>query len=146
MKRTCFLPLLSCLVVLLMTACDLDLAADGTFYGHWHLERIDTLEGGSCDLSRNLVFWSVQNRLIECADRGSAHTPVISRFERASDSLFFERLYYSDRVAGDPIVEDTGHVAVFGLHSLAPRFRVEHLSGHRMLLSDGRLRLAFRKL
>ena len=146
MMKRCLSFFVLAALLFLFSACDLDIAAHGHLYGHWHLEAVDTLQGGQTDMSKELVFWNIQNRLIQCGDHNGPNPFVISRFEKQKDSLFFEKLYYFDRLSGDPEVTDVGTLGSIGLHSLAPRFKIESLGSDRMILCDGRFRLSFRKL
>lgn len=130
----------------LMASCHVETQPHGDLYGFWHLEAVDTVGGASCDMGERRIFWSFENKLVECADRDGGSLPVVMRFEREGDSLFFDKPFFSDRPNGDPPVEDATSMQYYGLQSLRPRLCVEHLSSDRMTLSQQRIRLSFRKL
>ena len=128
-----------------MVGCELHTTPHGDLYGHWQLVAVDTVGGASTDLGSRRVFWSIQNSLVLCGDYEGQTSSVVSRFRQQSDSLFLEKLFYNDRIHGDPEVSDLATVSVYGFTSLKPCYAIEHLSDQRMTLHAQPLRLHFRK-
>lgn len=145
MRKAVFFTLMGAIGVLL-ASCHVETQPHGDLYGYWHLEAVDTVGGTSCDMGERRFFWSFENKLVECADRNGGSLPVVMRFEREGDSLFFDKPFFSDRPNGDPPVADVAAMQYYGLQTLRPRLRIELLSSDRMMLSQQRIRLSFRKL
>ena len=79
------------LLSLAFTSCELETSDNGKLDGFWHLERVDTLATGkSCDLSGQLLFWSVQMKLLNVSDKNYKLRSAFFRFEHANGTL---RLY-----------------------------------------------------
>ena len=117
MKRNIQLLVYSLIVIGVLTACDLETEKAGRVEGMWHLEQVDSLQTGKvCDLSRRRLFWSFERKLMSLTDAD-----------------------------GDIAVSDAAVLHPYGINSLTDRFKIERLSGKRMLLSTSRLRLRFRK-
>jgi len=137
--------LLAFITLCIMASCELEPSSDGNLYGFWHLESIDSIGGGAADLRDQLIFWGVQSNLIECSDRSDAHSPVIFRFERQDDSLHMGQAYYNLREQGDPEVTDVTRLHTYGIGALQPVFEIEKLKTDRLVLTDGVVRLLFKK-
>ncbi len=137
--------LLGWVTLFVFASCELETSSDGNLYGYWHLETIDSLAGGATDLRDSLFFWAVQSNLIECSDRNNAHSPVLFRFERQNNELRVGQAYYNLREKGDPEVTDVTRLYPYGIGSLQPVFNIEKLSADRLMVSDGQVRLSFKK-
>ena len=129
----------------IIQSCDVETSSHGNLYGYWHLESVDTINGGVADRSGELVFWSVQAQLIECVDRNNEYSPIIFHFQKQDDNLLLCQAYYNDRERGDPEVVDVTRVYVYGLSSLQPNLHIEHLTSSKLTLSDDTVRLHFKK-
>ena len=143
-RKWFFLTLL--LIMVCLTGCDLETTPHGDLYGYWHLEAVDTVSGGTSDLSSQRRFWAIQNKVVECSDRDNLHIPIVMHFERSGDSLMMGRVFVNDRPNGDPEVTDVTEIACYGLRSLTPHLHIDQLSGDKMTLSAEGLILRFRKL
>lgn len=137
---------ISVLLLHMLGACEFETSSDGNLYGYWHLESIDTLNGGFCDTHNQLLFWAVQANILECSDRDYAHSPVVYKFEESDGKLILSHPVLNDREKGDPEVTELGRVQPFGIGSLEPVYDIEKLKTDRLVISDGQLRLSFRKL
>ena len=130
----------------MFTACELETSDNGKLDGFWHLERVDTIAtGGSCDLSGQLLFWSVQMRILNLSDRKYAISSVNMSFRHESDTLHVFSPLYDDRMNGDPAVADPAALAPYGINALDEKFHVERLTGNRMVLATDSLRLIFKR-
>ena len=147
MKKKCrFLMLPILLLVGMMIGCELESVPHGDLYGYWHLEAVDTLSGGTTDVSDQRLFWAIQNQLVECSDRDNRHIPIVMHFERSGDSLLMDKVFVNDRPNGDPEVTDVGEISCYGLRSLKPHLHIDQLSDSKMVLSAEGLVLRFRKM
>lgn len=146
MKRNIQLLVYSLIVIGVLTACDLETEKAGRVEGMWHLEQVDSLQTGKvCDLSRRRLFWSFERKLMSLTDADGHNVEYLMRFEDTGDSLWVSDPYESNREKGDIAVSDAAVLHLYGINSLTDRFKIERLSGKRMLLSTSRLRLRFRK-
>lgn len=131
----------------LLSACEIETHDNGKLDGFWHLERVDTIAtGGVCDMSKELVYWSVQSMLVEVSERSKVNNDkyFFSFSHRDGKlSLFDARL--SDRSNGDPEVEDPTSLHPYGISKLNETFEVVQLTGSKMQLKSETLLLVFRK-
>lgn len=140
--------LLSISVCFLLMSCSIDLETsdNGKLDGNWHIERIDSIENGnSLDYSDRLMFWAFQVRFLEVRDRDSQGAYLL-RFDHSGDSLFLSSPHINDKNSGDPVVEDVEALRPFGINELNERFKVEKLSGNKMILKSRKVKLNFKKL
>ncbi len=137
--------LLAFTTLCIMASCELEPSSDGNLYGFWHLESIDSIEGGSVDTSQQLLFWAVQANLIECSDHENNHSSVVFRFERDDNHLSLGKGVFNDRDKGDPEVTDVTRLHPYGIGTLQPVFEIEKLKTDRLVLTDGVVRLLFKK-
>lgn len=128
-----------------LTACEIESHDNGKIDGFWHLEHIDTLAtGGTLDVSNEKLFWSVQVRLLEVSNKTTGAKYIFS-FRQANGSLYLSNPLVSDRIKGDPEVEDVKVLAPYGINSLDETFAVEALDGKKMILKSETLRLNLKK-
>ena len=131
------------------TSCELETSGNGDLDGFWHLVQVDTLQtGGVKDTSKELFFWSFQVNLLEFSDR-SYHIPIyMARFNHENGQLKVTQPCLYNREEGNEMVteENVKDISPYGLNALEEIFRVEELSGSRMTLSNGTLRLYFKKM
>jgi hypothetical protein len=134
------------LLPLALTSCEMETSDNGKLDGFWHLERVDTLAtGGTCDLSEQLLFWSVQAKLLGVSDRNYRLQSAFFRFEHANGTLRLYEPREDERMEGDPDITDTSLLAPFGINSLDETFSVERLTGSEMVLKTNALRLVFKR-
>ncbi len=142
--------LLSAVILALsaLGSCEIETSSKGDLYGFWHLVGIDTIgrDGTTVDLSDQKIFWAVQVQLIELMDQNKERSPIVCRFEREGDSLFFDTPYYLDRGRGDPLMESVDEMTFYGLNSLRPRLWIEQVSSNKMQLKTNEVILRFRKM
>ena len=104
--------------------------------------------GGVKDTSKELFFWSFQVNLLQLSDR-SYHIPIyMARFNHENGQLKITQPCLYNRDEGNEMVteENVKDISPYGLNALEETFRVEELSGSRMTLSNGTLRLYFKKM
>lgn len=134
-------------VLFSLSACEIEIHDNDKLDGFWHLERVDTIAtGGVCDMSKELVYWSVQSMLVEVSERSKVNNDkyFFSFSHRDGKlSLFDARL--SDRSNGDPEVEDPTSLHPYGISKLNETFEVVQLTGSKMQLKSETLLLVFRK-
>ena len=134
------------LLSLAFTSCELETSDNGKLDGFWHLERVDTLATGkSCDLSGQLLFWSVQMKLLNVSDKNYKLRSAFFRFEHANGTLRLYEPHEDDRMNADPAIEDISLIAPFGVNSLDEKYSVECLTGSEMVLRTEKLRLVFKR-
>jgi hypothetical protein len=140
---------LSAFLVFSFTSCELETSGNGDLDGFWHLVQVDTLQtGGVKDTSKDLFFWSFQVNLLQFSDR-SYHIPIyMARFNHENGQLKVTQPCLYNRDEGNEMVteENVKDISPYGLNALEETFRVEELSGSRMTLSNGTLRLYFKKM
>lgn len=145
-SKTIVCAIASVMASLFLCSCEFETSDNGNLDGFWHLERIDTLStGGVCDTSSDLLFWSVQMRLLNVSDKNNVHTNVNMRFEHSNGNLRVYGAYLDDRMQGDPPLNDAALLRPYGINDLDETFAVEQLTGSRMQLKGSALRLTFRK-
>lgn len=139
--------LLSMVALFSLSACEIETHDNDKLDGFWHLERVDTIAtGGVCDMSKELVYWSVQSMFVEVSERSKVNNDkyFFSFSHRDGKlSLFDARL--SDRSNGDPEVEDPIILHPYGISKLNETFEVMQLTGSKMQLKSESLLLVFRK-
>lgn len=140
---------LSAFLVFSFTSCELETSGNGDLDGFWHLVQVDTLQtGGVNDTSKELFFWSFQVNLLEFSDR-SYHIPIyMARFNHENGQLKVTQPCLYNRDEGNEMVteENVKDISPYGLNALEETFRVEELSGSKMTLSNGTLRIYFKKM
>ena len=133
-----------------LSSCEIETSSKGNLYGFWHLVSIDSLSNetpqGTVDMSEKLIFWAVQVHLVELMDQTLERSPIVCRFEREGDSLFFDTPYYLDRAKGDSLVVDVERMNYYGLNAMKPRMLIESLSSNKMVIKTAVARLKFRKM
>ena len=140
---------LSAFLVFSFTSCELETSGNGDLDGFWHLVQVDTLQtGGVKDTSKDLFFWSFQVNLLELSDRSYQIPIFMARFNHDNGQLKVTQPCLYNRDEGNEMVteENVKDISPYGLNALEETFRVEELSGSRMTLSNGTLRLYFKKM
>ncbi len=136
-------------LVFSFTSCELETSGNGDLDGFWHLVQVDTLQtGGVKDTSKELFFWSFQVNLLELSDRSYQIPIYMARFNHDNGQLKVTQPCLYNRDEGNEMVmeENVKDISPYGLNALEETFRVEELSGSRMTLSNGTLRLYFKKM
>lgn len=131
----------------LLSACEIETHDNGKLDGFWHLERVDTIAtGGVCDMSKDLVYWSVQSMFVEVSERSKVNNDVyFFSFSHRDGKLSLFDARWSNRSKGDPEVEDPIILHPYGISKLNETFEVMQLTGSKMQLKSESLLLVFRK-
>ena len=140
---------ISAFLVFSFTSCELETSGNGDLDGFWHLVQVDTLQtGGVKDTSKDLFFWSFQVNLLQLSDRSYQIPIYMARFNHENGQLKVTQPCLYNRDEGNEMVteENVKDISPYGLNALEETFRVEELSGSRMTLSNGTLRLYFKKM
>jgi hypothetical protein len=140
---------ISAFLIFSFTSCELETSGNGDLDGFWHLVQVDTLQtGGVNDTSKELFFWSFQVNLLELSDHTYANAIYMARFNHENGQLKVTQPCLYDRYEGNKMVteENVNVISPYGLNALEETFRVEELSGSKMTLSNGTLRLYFKKM
>ena len=140
-----FLPLFA--VILFMASCGdlLETSHNGKLDGYWKLTNIDTLAtGGQTDLHNPSLFMAVQGTImmLNNIDNGSGY---IFQFNHTNGHLKIFDARVNDRGNGDPLLTSPDGLKPFGFNALEEDFTVEKLTGGKLILNDGTLRLHFIK-
>lgn len=139
------------LAVILLSACSLDTDNDpGSLEGMWHLTRIENIMSGKVTavekLDNKYIFWSFQAKLLELDDKSGAHRSYLYRFSVDNGVLKLSSPYLYDRENGDKALNTYElEMAVYGLRMMTPVYKIERNSKGRLVLTDGGVRLYFRK-
>ena len=148
MKRIKILSIVLPLLALLLSSCSLETDNDADrMEGMWHLVKIESTTGvASEDLSEQGIFWSFQAKLLQMEDKTGNHNSYLYRFRIDNDQLTLTSPYQFDRENGDrPLSAYESTLALYGIKSLTPVFRIEELDRRKMVLNDGSVRLYFDK-
>jgi hypothetical protein len=148
MKRIKILSIVLPLLALLLSSCSLETDNDADrMEGMWHLVKIESTTGvASEDLSEQVIFWSFQAKLLQMEDKTGNHNSYLYRFRIDNDQLALTSPYQFDRENGDrPLSAYESTLALYGIKSLTPVFRIEELDRRKMVLNDGSVRLYFDK-
>lgn len=148
MKRIKILSIVLPFLVLLLSSCSLETDNDADrMEGMWHLVKIESTTGvASEDLSEQVIFWSFQAKLLQMEDKTGNHNSYLYRFRIDNDQLTLTSPYQFDRENGDrPLSAYESTLALYGIKSLTPVFRIEELDRRKMVLNDGSVRLYFDK-
>lgn len=136
-----------CMAVMGLVSCGdlIETSDNGRLDGLWHLTRIDTLETGrGVDMAEDRKYLAVQGSILEVhdADEGERY---IFRFSHADGKLALSDARRNDRRHGDPEVADVAVLTPYGINRLSETFKVENLTGSRLVLVSSTLRLIYRK-
>lgn len=148
MKRIKILSIVLPLLALLLSSCSLETDNDADrMEGMWHLVKIESTTGvASEDLSEQVIFWSFQAKLLQMEDKAGNHNSYLYRFRIDNNQLTLTSPYQFDRENGDrPLSAYESTLALYGIKSLTPVFRIEELDRRKMVLNDGSVRLYFDK-
>jgi len=148
MKRIKILSIVLPFLALLLSSCSLETDNDADrMEGMWHLVKIESTTGvASEDLSEQVIFWSFQAKLLQMEDKTGNHNSYLYRFRIDNDQLTLTSPYQFDRENGDrPLSAYESTLALYGIKSLTPVFRIEELDRRKMVLNDGSVRLYFDK-
>ena len=148
MKRIKILSIVLPFLALLLSSCSLETDNDADrMEGMWHLVKIESTTGvASEDLSEQVIFWSFQAKLLQMEDMTGNHNSYLYRFRIDNDQLTLTSPYQFDRENGDrPLSAYESTLALYGIKSLTPVFRIEELDRRKMVLNDGSVRLYFDK-
>ena len=140
---------ISAFLIFSFSSCELETSGNGDLDGFWHLVQVDTLQtGGVKDTSKDLFFWSFQVNLLQLSDRSYQIPIYMARFNHENGQLKVTLPCLYDRYEGNKMVteENVNVISPYGLNALEETFRVEELSGSKMTLSNGTLRLYFKKM
>lgn len=134
-------------IVMILSSCGdfLETSDNGKLDGLWQLTRIDTLgTGGSLDVTSDRKYLAVQAGFLEVRDADMAERYMF-RFSYDGDQLVLSDARLNDRSLGDPEVADVGVLMPYGINRLSVTFKVEKLTGSRLVLVSSTLRLIYRK-
>lgn len=133
------------LLVPLFASCDIETSDNGDLDGYWQLARVDTIDGGSCDMVAARIFWAIQVNLLQVSDRNYLLDSYLLRFDQNDKQLRVYDPYLSDRDNGDQPVTNPEVLRPFGIQSLDEEFRIDLMDGDRLVLSSSLLRLRFNR-
>lgn len=136
-----------CMAVMGLVSCGdlIETSDNGRLDGLWHLTRIDTLgTGRGVDMAEDRKYLAVQGSILEVhdADEGERY---MFRFSHADGKLALSDARRNDRRHGDPEVTDVAVLTPYGINRLSETFKVENLTGSRLVLVSSTLRLIYRK-
>lgn len=147
MKR-CYINIVIAFVVALMFgSCEIQTLDNGDLDGMWHLTRVDTLAtSATTDMAGERIYWSFQARLLQLDDKAWIYQSLLTRFEHSGQTLRVYDPYIYDRENGDKPLDDVTLLSPYGISALDETYTIESLSGSKMILVSGTLRLYFKKI
>lgn len=129
-----------------LASCTLETSDAGDYDGFWHLTRMDTIQtGGVNDLSKEKIFWSFQNKLMEADDKSGAHQSILMRYVHTKTQLTLNTPYGYDRENGDKPLSDSTLLLPYGINKTEEKFDVVTLKGGKMVLQSEKLKLTFKR-
>lgn len=109
--------------------------------GYWKLTTIDTLAtGGQKNVSEQSLFMAVQGKIMMLNNRDNG-AEYIFQFNHSDSHLKIYDARKSDRTNGDPLLTDPEDLKPFGFNNLEEDFTVEKLTGGKLVINNGTLRL-----
>lgn len=137
----------SAIVAVMMASCELETSGNGDLDGMWRLAQVDTLATSGVDrMEGEKKYWMFQYKLLQLEDKAGTIGSVLLRFEHKGGTLRVYEPYIYDRENGDRPLDDPALMAPYGVNALDETFTIEALDGGKMVLSNDKLRLSFRKL
>lgn len=137
----------SAIVAVMMASCELETSGNGDLDGMWRLAQVDTLATSGVDrMEGEKKYWMFQYKLLQLEDKAGMTGSVLLRFEHKGGTLRVYEPYIYDRENGDRPLDDPAMTAPYGVNALDETFTIEALDGGKMVLSNDKLRLSFRKL
>lgn len=113
----------------------------------WHLTSIDTLAtGGTRDMSKEMIFWSFENKLMEADDKSGGNQSILFRFSYANGSLTLSSPYAYDRNNGDRALTDSTLLLPFGINKTEENFQILKKSGSKIVLLSEKLKLSLKRM
>lgn len=144
MRRTYYIFILL-LQGLLLTSCEFETSDNGKLDGYWQLAQIDTLQGGSADVTASRQFWSVQMHLLQVEDHHYLLPAYLFRFEHRGDSLRLYNPHLVDRAGADKPITDASLLRPYAIQRLEQHYLIEQLNDNRLVLRSDSLRLFFNR-
>lgn len=146
MRKTRYIFITAAAISAALASCTLETSDAGDYDGFWHMTRIDTIEtGGINDLSKEKIFWSFQNKLMEADDKSGVHQSILMRYEQTKTQLTLHTPYGYDRDNGDKLLSDSTLLMPYGINKTEEKFDVVTLKGGKMVLQSEKLKLTFKR-
>lgn len=144
-------------VAALMASCELETSDNGDLDGYWRMQRVDTLAtGGSADVMASKRYWAIEHKLMQLRDFSQDFSGYYCRFDHTGDSLRIYDPYANhghedsgqEGGGGDIPVTDfaSSKLNIYGLSGLSTSFKVESLTGSRMVLTSKTVKIYFKKM
>ena len=134
-------------ILFAFTSCGdlLEHSQNGKLDGYWKLTNIDTLAtSGQKNVSEQSLFMAVQGKIMMLNNRDNG-AEYVFQFNHSDGHLKIFDARLSNRGKGDPLLTDPNALSPFGFNSLEEDFTVEKLTGGKLVINDGTLRLHFIK-
>lgn len=118
---------------------------NGELEGYWRLDKVDTLAtGGVKDLSNNLLFWSIQSKILQVTDHEGKYATTNMIQEQDGNTLHIHDPY-THGWHEDELVTDPERLRPYGINATNEDFVIEMVNGGDMVLRSETLRLNFVK-
>lgn len=155
MKRNIFFFIVLFFTVISFVSCSFEtdtIDGDGKLEGFWHLERIDTLVTDSAgvstvaatkDLSKDLLFWSFQHKLLELSDKNLVYTNVLCRFTIEGGQLKIGDTFTSGYGVDSPNT-NPALLQPYGMSKMNETFTYR-VDGGKMTLTDNNIRIHLKR-
>lgn len=129
-----------------LTSCELEYIDNGELDGNWNMVSIETLATEKQDdVSGLRRFWAIQAKLLQLSGGGDSY---YFRFKHQGDSLWISEpyKYMEHQTGGDSLLTKVPvDFANYGIYHLEEHYKVEKLSGGKMILKSDSIRLYFRR-
>ena len=134
---------------MLMVSCELETSGNKELDGYWQMNQVDTLAtDGVADTREALVFWGIQNKLLQIRFPDSGNflgEGLFFRFNRDGNNLTLYSPVLHHLYETDEPIEDVEILKPFGIFNLEEVFYLEVLNDDYLVVSNDRLRLHFRR-
>ena len=145
-KTTAVLFAFAMLLSLTLISCDLDTSSNGKLDGYWRVVSIDTVEtGGTMHLDDRLIFWAVQNKLLQFYDRELKTRSYILRFEKINSKWRLYEPRYHKAQSEDIDVENPEAMKIYGMWNTDQTYEILSLGSDKMILESEGIRLNFKR-
>lgn len=131
---------------ILLISCELEVLDNGRMDGNWQLRQIDTLATeGICDMTDSLIYWGVQDELLQVRDIDNSNQRIFFRYHLDADSLTIHSPYWAVTKNELVPVEDIETLRPLGITDTIEYFHIDELNSGTMILKNIVFRLHFRK-
>lgn len=154
MKKSIF----TLIITLLLVGCKIETLSNGQFDGFWHLEKTTNVNDGQIeDVSNERIYWAVEGKLLQVRHLGNPEggnkdfLGYYLRFTKTDKELVLFEPYINGwhedqgHNGGDTPLKDITLLERYGILNIPEHYKIEKLTGNKMILVSENLKLHFTK-